>query len=96
MKSCFVILSFLFLVSCVGSDLMEGGSWFGLNPSHPEAASDAWQPCSDSSQCSEWCQAPEGAMAGAAVKGKCYGGRDHKYICGQAVSNGVAGGTICE
>ena len=75
---------------------MKGGSWLGLDPNDQNSQKDAWKSCTDSAQCSEWCQAPEGAQPGDKVVGKCYGGRDHSNICAQPVIQGIAGGILCE
>ena len=75
---------------------MDGGAWYGLPPSNKKAAPDADKTCADSSECTEWCQAPPGTRKGATVTGKCYGGRDHEMICFQAVTEGIAEYAICE
>lgn len=69
------------------------GLWSNLRSRGYECnlpTSDAGKECTDSSQCENFCQAPEEAKEGSKVVGKCYGFQ--KSIGRQEVKNGIVGG----
>ncbi len=90
------VVAAMLATSCSSTGFLEGGDWYGLPPEHPDAAPDAGKVCRDSSECSEWCQAPPGSAEGDSVVGTCFGGRDHRFICWQDVKDGIADLAWCE
>ncbi|NJL44146.1 MAG: hypothetical protein HC945_02415, partial [Nitrosarchaeum sp.] len=77
----------------------DGGLWGEHYPTPDdkpwciEATDDGGEPCTDSSQCESWCQAPPGSKQGDPVNGTCY--PYNEADCTQGVRNGTAQGRGC-